>query len=181
LEFDYTGSMVSGRYILQAATQVDGDSLFARDTLVVQVPDLTELKPSQHYELVGAPDNYSDTNDPCREPPTSQHYSNHWGVPNLNKAVKQIAADYESFHPGTKLRVNDMSLKWGGLFDFRNNWSPPHKSHRIGTNADLGFKTIGPNGGCKKDTNLRNLRRLIIKSTGKIPLKETGHYHIYSN
>jgi hypothetical protein len=36
----------------------------------------------------------------------------------------------------------------------------------------LTLKTIGPNGECKEDTNLKSLRRIIIKSMGKIPLKK---------
>lgn len=179
IEIEYTAMPFGGMLDLTVESQTR--DVKAEDSLTVKVPALEELKPGPHFELVGAPDNYSGTNDPCREPPTSQHYSNHWGVPDLNSAVRQIATDYESLHPDTKLRVNDMSLKWGGLFDFNNNWSPPHKSHRTGTNADIGFKAIGPDGGCKRDTNLKILRRVIIKYTGKIPLKETGHYHIYSN
>ena len=47
-----------------------------------------------------------------------------------------------------KLRVNDISLEWGGLFDVRGwdiqlgqmwsaEWEPPHYTHRDGTVVDI--------------------------------------------
>lgn len=177
---NYTTPQFGGNIDLVATLQTTtGQSNSKRVT--ARVPGLVELTSGQNYELIGAPDNNSGTNDPCRLPPGSNHYSNHWGVPALAKAVKSIAAEFDSLYPGTKLRINDVSLENGGLFDYKNNWSPPHKSHRTGTNADIGFKAIGPNGQCKEDTNLKILRTIIINLTGRIPLRETTHYHIYSN
>lgn len=175
---NYTTPEFGGTIDLVATLQTaTGQSDSKRVT--VRVPGLVELTSGQNYELIGAPDNNSGTNDPCRLPPGSNHYSNHWGVPSLTNAVKSIAADYDSLYPGTKLRINDMSLENGGLFDFKNNWSPPHKSHRTGTNADIGFKAIGPNGECKEDLNLRDLRQRIFKATQVDPYKEPDHFHIY--
>jgi hypothetical protein len=37
------------------------------------------------------------------------------------------------------MRLNDMSLVWGGLFDFDEDrpWQPPHNSHRYGKDVDI--------------------------------------------
>lgn len=37
------------------------------------------------------------------------------------------------------IRVTAMSLPLGGLFDFSQEWAPPHVSHRFGNDADLGM------------------------------------------
>jgi murein endopeptidase len=36
-----------------------------------------------------------------------------------------------------KVEVNDMSLPRGGLFDHKGNWETPHRTHRLGLNADI--------------------------------------------
>jgi len=100
----------------------------------VRVPGLLELGEGTNYVLVGTPD----ANDPCRStPPTSLHYESHYGTAGLNTSVIDIADDYASYAPGIRIRINDMSLEWGGLFDIGNNWSsvPGHSGHRIGRNA----------------------------------------------
>jgi len=30
-----------------------------------------------------------------------------------------------------------MSLVYGGLFDYKATWDPPHSEHRVGKNADV--------------------------------------------
>lgn len=52
-----------------------------------------------------------------------------------------------------------MSLEYGGLFDFENNWATPHRSHRIGINADIGFSGIDNSGSCVERLNLRDLEK----------------------
>jgi hypothetical protein len=37
------------------------------------------------------------------------------------------------------IRVTAISLPDGGLFDFSIEWSPPHRGHRLGTDADIGM------------------------------------------
>jgi len=49
------------------------------------------------------------------------------------------------------LSVNDMSLLKGGVFDIKNNYAPPHRTHRVGMSADIN-KTAG---NCKQNKTLR--------------------------
>lgn len=39
--------------------------------------------------------------------------------------------------PNPPLHVTALSLPQGGLFDYQTEWSPPHKLHRTGTDADV--------------------------------------------
>jgi len=134
---------------------------------------------------VGAPQNYSSTNDPCRtSPPASLHSGNHFGSAALVEVIQNIASVFDSLHQGVKLRINDMSLESGGLFDIdiNNNWNTPHKSHRVGTNADIGIFGIDIDGKCTEQTlNLKDLERIIRDETGIRPLRETNHLHLFSN
>ncbi len=40
------------------------------------------------------------------------------------------------------LEICDIKLEYVGIFDIVNNWHTLHRSHRIGKNADIGFKGI---------------------------------------
>jgi hypothetical protein len=159
------------------------------DTLSVKtrVPGLVELGSGSHYELVGTPNNHSGTNDPCRTvAPISQHYKNHYGTTRILQAVREIADAYDSLHPGIRLRINDMSLVFGGLFDTKHNadpptpWMTPHREHRIGINADIGITGIDTADSCV-NLNKVHLEAVIISVTDKKPLEEFSppHFHIY--
>jgi hypothetical protein len=58
-----------------------------------------------------------------------------------------------------------MSLVYGGLFDYENNWVADHAEHRDGKQADVAsIKGLNPQGSCT-DIVIERLR----KSTGTIP------------
>ena len=40
------------------------------------------------------------------------------------------------------LDVNDISLRWGGLFDIHGDWSVPHRTHRTGRTVDIPYRLI---------------------------------------
>jgi hypothetical protein len=158
--------------------------------MITKVPGLDSLGPGAHYVLVGTPNNHSGTNDPCRTvPPTSQHYRNHYGILRLLQALQEIADAYDSLHPGIKLRINDISLKYGGLFDASHNsqpnprpWMTPHREHRIGINADIGVQGINAQNQCV-NLDTTQVKKVMEDKTGKEPLRhyppEPPHYHIY--
>lgn len=178
----YQAPIFGGRIELTATVIIEEDTLAAKDTLIVRVPGLDELDASPLYELVGAPGNHDGTNDPCRaNPPTSQHNRNHYGTQALRTAIQNVAASYDSLHPGSRLRINDMSLEWGGLFDNQNNWryivGATHGEHRIGRNADIGFSGIDQDGRCLR-LNLIDLRRFILAYTTDTAFSHSDHYHI---
>jgi hypothetical protein len=156
---------------------------FLKDSVMIieRIRDLSEIGTGTTYELVGNPDNPSGTNDPCRPiPPASLHYRNHYGTLPLLTAIQNIATSYDSLHPGIRLRINDMSLEYGGLFDLGNNWMRPHGEHRRGINADIGFSGISNTNQCVT-INRRQLRILIFQHTQVQPFIEGDHFHIYSN
>lgn len=144
----------------------------------VEVPGLVELaEDPTKYVRVGTPNNHAGTNDPCTpqaNAPTSRHFDSLYGLPKLKEAVEQIAATMLR-ETGIFLRVNDMSLPKGGLFDFNNNWRTPHITHRVGRHADIGFEGI--RGGICTPYNLSRLKEAILEVTKFSPLSEPGHFH----
>ena len=87
-----------------------------------------------------------------------------------------MASAYLETEKGT-LRINDISLIWGGLFDYdvmNTPWSPPHKSHRIGENVDVDDMTTEG----KKVTKIQ-LDKLIKEQGFNITvLDEKNHLHL---
>lgn len=133
-------------------------------TIGVRVPGLAELPPGENYVLVGS----------FGEPGvTSQHVSNHFGLPSFNRSLQQLADRYAAGFPGQRLEYNDMSLPLGGLFDVNNNWRPPHHSHRFGTDVDV--RLVPP-------MNRDRLRHLIRAQDSGIRtlIEETrpSHWHL---
>jgi len=175
---DYQSPKFCGMFEFVTHAIIYGDTIKARDTLRVYVPNLILLEEGINYELVGAPDNYDDTNDPCRpNPPTSLHYDNHYGTQNLINAIVNIADDYARLNEGIRLRINDMSLVYGGLFDTNNNWRIPHRSHREGHHVDIGFNGINQDDECEMQLNRIQLE-WIIDNYSNARLIEGNHYHI---
>ncbi len=69
------------------------------------------------------------------------------------------------------LEYNDISLIYGGLFDIRANWQPPHYEHRVGTEVDFSNADELPAG--MQD----GLRGIIHDNGGRI-LNEGNHWHV---
>ncbi len=98
-------------------------------TFGVGVQGLQDLGPGIGYVLTGD---------------KQQHPSNHWGVPNFLAAVRTVATQFVEVYPDTPLLYNDISLEYGGVFDVQTrtstgyDWTPPHKTHRLGTDMDIG-------------------------------------------
>jgi hypothetical protein len=124
---------------------------------------------------------------------TNDHPANHWGTPGTNGALSEIAKQFfEVTHVG--LRVNDMSLQWGGLFDCASSteatgcganrpWLNPHKSHNSGDVADLdiGYLIDVAQLEVVRALNLDPrlfLRWLVDTCGGRINPLERGHHHV---
>jgi len=150
---------------------------------VVKVDSLFALEPDTTYELVGAPDNHSGTNDPCRtDIPTSLHYDNHYGTQAMITAIDSIASNYNRLHLGIRLRINDISLERGGLFDTMNDWrhhqDTTHWEHRIGKSADVGFSGINSLNQCVPRLQIGRLLGLVRQFTTGVPFEHNDHVHI---
>lgn len=87
---------------------------------------------------------------------TKTHPDNHYGTQALINAITSVAKAYgEACDRGEfdikgkrpegvykKLRVNDMSLKWGGRFDLNADLIPPHQEHMFGEEVDISIKNM---------------------------------------
>lgn len=72
-----------------------------------------------------------------------------------------------------------MSLEYGGLFDINGDWRPPHRSHRTGENADIGFSGINSSNQCVQLNRAR--LEVNIDSYSESRIIEGDHYHITAN
>jgi hypothetical protein len=122
----YLSSGIGGRDSI-AAWGYDYDKDTASAIVFLKVKDLEELEPGDHYVLTGA---FGDAGV------SSRHRTNHYGTSNLLKNLKALS-DSVFADSGYALKINDMSLIFGGPFDIANNWDTPHRTHREGVSADI--------------------------------------------
>jgi len=75
-------------------------------------------------------------------------------------------------YPNDRVGINDMSLEWGGLFDFRSTWASPHDYHRTGENVDV--RTVD-----KTKKQLYDLKGIIEDEGCRIrPESNPPHWHL---
>lgn len=91
------------------------------------------------------------------------------GTPDALNKLKILSALYFiKSNQGRRLSINDISLPKGGLFDYLNDWTPPHAEHRLGTQVDLnraGFDQQGnplPELNCPDDLALHEALDWLI-------------------
>lgn len=117
---DYTSGAFSGTEKILAEVN---DKAVNGTTVNVQVPGLIALTANDqgYWSLTGQ---------------TSTHPNNHYGTPATLARAGMMAYDYYK-KTGATLGINDMSLEWGGLFDWKATWASPHSLHRKGTSVDI--------------------------------------------
>ncbi|MEW5907195.1 MAG: hypothetical protein AB1734_10535 [Elusimicrobiota bacterium] len=108
---------------------------------------------------------------------TKSHPQNHFGTTGMINALVKLGGDWKRACPtAVNLSYNDISLPWGGLFDVKFNWIPPHNTHRHGINIDVGKRQV-------KKSNREKLIRMMcdaglhVRSEGDLKT-EVGHYHL---
>lgn len=162
LRSTYYASEVGG--VVDVTIHCDTGFMFCRDGTVVfgvGLSTLEDLGPGAGYTLTGA---------------KPQHPSNHWGVPAFLSAARRVASQFANDNPNNPLLYNEVSLEYGGVFDVatRNaagyDWTPPHSSHRLGTNMDIGI----PQGNARRALLLR-----LYQMAGVGVLQEDQyHWHL---
>jgi hypothetical protein len=66
------------------------------------------------------------------------HPERYGGTAGTIAALQAVAAAWDPVYGSlAKLGYNDLSLPWGGLYDYHQTWHPPHCSHRSGLNCDV--------------------------------------------
>lgn len=118
---------------------------------------LEELPESQYYIKFRNPDNSHP--DDCA----------FYGTPSMNRAIAQLAEAYYNYKDQhIRLSINDMSLKYGGVFDLHNDCSYHHWRHRTGKSVDIN----------RAGANVRIINQVI--SDNNLPLYQiqeaTIHY-----
>jgi len=119
--------------------------------------------------------------DPCCGEVISEHPSNLNGTAKTVAVVQQISSEFNALYPEIILRINDMSLPEGGLFDIGNNWAPDHFEHRFGRNADISFKYVsgGACGGVMGELMNYRLRKICKEiCSAVLEERERNHFHI---
>lgn len=149
------------------------------DTLSVfeKVQDLILLPNGEHYLKIGG-------NDKHHGPPNRPNEdNNHWATRTIIDAVTAIADSFQLVYPNYLLRINDMSLPYGGAFDIDGHWGTleRHKGHARGLNADVSYDIVSANNLTLTSTlssRAKNVLYDIISHFYKAPRPEDGHYHI---
>ncbi len=78
------------------------------------------------------------TTDLVLAPISSAHDNVYYVAPGVNEKAQKAGKAYRAATYGQNpLIVTAASLIYGGLNDIGNNWSTPHKAHRIGTDVDF--------------------------------------------
>jgi len=127
------------------------------------------LFPDGLVELNADPDNYVLTGD------KPAHPLNHYGVPEFVDVIKNLAKKYKELY-GKRLRINDISLVNGGIFDINYNWKPPHNEHREGKNVDISKTSY--EGTTVTYDEVINCLREIKKYNDVSVLDEDNHFHL---
>jgi len=113
----YTASKFGGTEKIKASVEGKTESV----NLTVKVLNLSNFPGGTGCYLCG----YTDT-----------HPINHYCTSTTKDKIQQLGGAYkEQFNEN--LAINDMSLVYGGLFDYKATWDPPHSEHRVGKNADV--------------------------------------------
>lgn len=139
-------SEFGGEYFVEASLE-SNPSVKNKADLKIWVPDLQLLPESIFYDKIGGTESHYGP----RSRPNEDH--NHWGTKELINKIQSLCLEWFNLHTTVpKLAINDMSLPYGGIFDFEGNWGPPHNFHRIGTNVDIRSKEMI--GDRFKDSNV---------------------------
>ena len=134
----YIASEIAGQeLILALLVASDGGILELSSTMVnIRVPDLVGLSGGEFLEPL----------------PSDRHgFENHYGTSTLVQKVISLALAYHSHFLQKEgvfyeLRIGNMSLPWGGLFDIFGNWTIPHRGHRNGIHVDISRHVIDKQG-----------------------------------
>jgi hypothetical protein len=106
-----------------------------------------------------------------------QHTDFYNVTPAVRELMSKIGSKYdEAFSDDAQLIINDASLAWGGLYDFKNSWSAPHMYHRRGTDVDVNSKSI-------PDDNRDEFNKIVCHNKAFPKREAVGtineHYHLY--
>ena len=179
----FTSTFFGGIEVFTAGSTIDAGVATATAALTIKAGEF-QLLPDNPlvYSKVGGTQFHLG-------PPSSITDHNHFGTPEFNAIISSVSAQFHTAFPGTGIRINDMSLPFGGLFDigptptcrFRGQpceiWDIPHQFHRLGTSCDYNLSTR-----LDKDLDTdeeRFLDDLIKRDERLLSFIEGNHWHLY--
>jgi hypothetical protein len=101
---------------------------------LVELPDTLPGMPTPYVRFSVAPQHRPPGRENDHSDPTP-----FYGLPDMIGRLILLGMAYQEL-TGCKVSFNDLSLPFGGLYDINNNWSPPHKLHRVGRSVDVNHK-----------------------------------------
>lgn len=120
----------------------------------VLIPGLVPIQASQSLKL---------------KPPTAEHRSPYWAQQAFRNKLVRVATDYFA-KTGKPITITDASLQWGGRFDLKADWRPPHHEHMDGRQADIRKFDMTP----AEQTTFK----AIAAQVGISVLEESDHWHV---
>ena len=138
----FIASQASGKFLV-TARMVNDTTIMDTVNLQVKVDGLVNFGKGSYWNLTG---NTSKVG--------INHKSNHWCTQKMKDSLEVVlkkfydwAESEEGEGKAIALGINDMSLQWGGAFDFPGLWNfnDEHSFHRIGLSVDI------DNAGLKKE------------------------------
>jgi hypothetical protein len=127
IRVQYQGSFFGGmEHIKAKLIDFTSQTIADSDSVVVRVPNLIQFHGTGHFQLPPNVDTYH---------PDNHYLSSQSAIDSLIAAANKFFS--KDWNNTGEMRLNDMSLKWGGLFDIHHNWDSPHSLHRIGNSVDI--------------------------------------------
>ncbi|MCR9133544.1 MAG: penicillin-insensitive murein endopeptidase [bacterium] len=184
LSLRYNAPEFGGQIALVARYIQETDTLFARDTVNILVPNLILLPEGTSYSKVGGtPSHFGPRVDHLHQDfrvPDNNHYGTQELVDfliNLSNVWEAIVlADSTQDNRQTPLNINDMSLPNGGKFDIFGRWTGSHYNHRVGRDVDIRTTRNLPIG------NNRNgvLVTALVNELGE-PILDDDNFEVFKN
>ncbi len=177
---------ISGTYLITASL-VSNPSVKDTVNLNVQVPRLVYFG-----DLIYLPNSDKPFTFFQSDIGIANHPENDYCTPAMGDSLFLAIQDFYDRSASTqggvplKLSLNDMSLPWGGAFDYKGNWNvnSEHTFHRIGLAVDInntGLKVSDPSN--PKLTHLtrigEHLKTSVEKFGGAIYSEPTIHFGFF--
>jgi len=176
----YHAPHAAGEVLLTAQIRGRADAAASREVAVTtQVEGLQEYMTDHPNEiLVGQVEN---------------HGTNHWGTAEAINRMHNIVDTFreswvQAAPAGTErdrddaptIRINDFNLEHGGLYDFRDNWRNPHRTHRLGNDIDIS-RSVLINGNRTwlrpGQDQVGEVYRILNNAIGVNP-EDARHWHV---
>lgn len=178
-EIDFQADEVAGLVRFSATVDVGLNQLEANATLPIRIAPLTNL---QSVALKGHGTLSRAEEDPVKHADADAFFVNPGVLASIQKLLSkynEITVD-SNYPQGLALRLNDGSLRWGGLFDVAGNysWSPDgHKGHRAGEAIDIRLQARDPITQALVTTNRRQVESACLFASGELVDEGNSRLH----